>query len=797
ETLAERVAKGPLPIEEALEVCRQIAEGLESAHEEGVIHRDLKPANVKVTPEGKVKILDFGLAKAFEAEPPLTDISQSPPLTEEMTRAGVILGTAAYMSPEQARGKPVDKRADIFAFGAVLYELLTGRRAFQGETITETIASVLKSEPDWEVLPENTPWNIRTLLRRCLQKDPYDRLQHVGDTRIEIKETLTEPTTVSPSGVTSPAQPSRWKIVVPWSVAAVIALAAVTTLWNLTRPQSLPITRFLITPLSTPPLTNSRFNDLAISPDGEHVVYSAYFQGRRQLYVRSMDDLQATPIPGTEGVDRNFFLSPDGQSVAFIIQDKLKKILLRGGAPVTLCDAPVQEGGSWGPGDTIVFSANNDPVAGPSLLRVSASGGLPEVLATPDPAKGELEYQHPEILPGGKAVLFDIRGQNYQTAVLSLDTGEHKVLVEGGRNPHYAPTGHLVYELAETGTLMAVPFDLDRLEITGGAVPILEGVRHAAGEGDADYAFSTNGSLVYVVGGRDVSTVVWVDREGNTEPLLDIPGAYRTPQLSPDGQRLAVANEVDAVDVWTYELDRGVLSRLTFDAARDFEPVWTADGQRVIFSSAQARGAVNLFWKPVDGSGEAEQLANSEYSQTPYSVTPDGAILGFSERALDTGRDIWVLQLDGDSRAEPFLRTPFDESEPAFSPDGHWIAYVSNESGRNEIYVLPFPGSGRKWQISTEGARAPRWAPSGHELFYLNGDQMMVVPVTIGDSFQAGTPRALFSHVHPGGPPPAYSVSPDGKRFVMLQPNEQEEAAQINVVLNWFEELKRLVPTGE
>ncbi|MFB3069046.1 MAG: protein kinase, partial [Acidobacteriota bacterium] len=386
ETLQERVAKGPVPVEEALEVCRQIAEGVEAAHEKGVIHRDLKPANVKVTPEGKVKILDFGLAKAFEAETPVTDISQSPTLTEEMTRAGVILGTAAYMSPEQARGKPVDKRADIFAFGAVLYELLTGRRAFQGETITETIASVLKSEPDWEVLPENTPWNIRTLLRRCLQKDPYDRLQHVGDTRIEIKETLTEPTTVSPSGVTSPAQPSRWKIVVPWSVAAVIALAAVTTLWNLTRPQSLPITRFLITPLSTPPLTNSRFNDLAISPDGEHVVYSAYFQGRRQLYVRSMDDLQATPIPGTEGVDRNFFLSPDGQSVAFIIQDKLKKILLRGGAPVTLCDAPVQEGGSWGPGDTIVFSANNDPVAGPSLLRVSASGGLPEVLATPDPA---------------------------------------------------------------------------------------------------------------------------------------------------------------------------------------------------------------------------------------------------------------------------------------------------------------------------------------------------------------------------------------------------------------------------
>ncbi len=341
---------------------------------------------------------------------------------------------------------------------------------------------------------------------------------------------------------------------------------------------------------------------------------------------------------------------------------------------------------------------------------------------------------------------------------------------------------------------MAVLFDLDSLEVTGGAVPILEGVRHAPLQGDVDYSFSANGSLVYVVGGGSESTVVWVDREGNSEPLLDTPSTYWTPRLSPDGQRLAVVDVDEGQEVWIYDLKRGVLSRLTFDPGAELEPLWTPDGQRIVFRSNRS-GAFNLYWKPADGSGEAEQLTSSEYLQKPFSWTPDGMVLAFSEQNPQTNSDIWVLRLEGDRTPEPFLRTPFSEAAPSFSPDGRWIAYTSDESGRPEIYVRPFPGSGGKWQISTGGGIAPQWAANGRELFYLNGDQMMVVPVTTENSFQPGTPRPLFTHVHPGGPPPNYAVAHDAQRFVMLQPTEPEMEPQINIVLNWFEELKRLVPT--
>jgi len=487
----------------------------------------------------------FWTLKAFEEETPVTDISQSPTLTEEMTRAGVILGTAAYMSPEQAKGKPVDKRADIFAFGAVLYELLTGKRAFEGETITETIAAVLKSEPDWGKLPRDTPWRIRDLLGRCLQKAVHDRLDGIANVRIEINMALEEPATASPIGVGGTAQPARrqWRL----TIGVIVLTAVVTSLaiWTLMPSSSLapqPVTRFIITPPSTAPLGNSRSNDLALSPDGEQVVYAALNQGTRQLYVRSMDGLEARPISGTEGVRRSFFFSPDSQSVVFVTQNKLKKISLLGGAPMTLSDARSQEGGSWGSGDTIVFAEGTSA----ALYRVSANGGQVELLAEPDPAKGERAYQHPEILPGGKAVLFDIY-PNYRTALLSLETGHYEILLEGSRNPHYVPTGHLVYELAMTGTLMAAPFDLERLEVTGSAVPILEGVSNALGPGEADYAFSANGSLVYIGGGSGGRTVIWVDREGNSEPLLDTPSGYRLPHLSPDGQGLVLADEAKLV----------------------------------------------------------------------------------------------------------------------------------------------------------------------------------------------------------------------------------------------------------
>ncbi|MDA2930044.1 serine/threonine-protein kinase, partial [Acidobacteria bacterium AH-259-O06] len=555
ETLAERLTRGPLPVEEALEVCRQIAEGVEAAHEKGVIHRDLKPTNVKITPEGNVKVLDFGLAKALEGEIPAADISHSPTLTHEMTSAGVILGTAAYMSPEQAKGKLVDKRADVWAFGCVLYELLTGKRAFEGETITETIAAVLKGEPDWEALSENIPWNIRTLLRRCLQKDTRRRLQHTGDVRIEIEEALTEPTTASPVGVIGAVQPPLWRRAIPWSITAVtVIVAAGLAFWSLTRPERPSLTKFVITPPPTAPLVNAAGNELAISPDGRRIVYLAERDGTRQLYVRPIDDLMAAPIPGTEGASGGPFFSPDGGSVVFVADGKLKKVSLLGGPAMTLCEVSQLRGGSWNPEDTIVFAAASE--GGFSLYRVSAAGGEPESLAITDPTKGESRYRFPEILPGGDTVLFTIglgAGIN-QIAVLSLQTSEHKIVLEAGRQAHYVPTGHLVYA-TETGTLMAVPFDLARLELTGDPVPILEGVRATA---EIDYAFSGDGTLVYVPGAgqENKGTLVWVDRDGRVEPLVEEPLENpRYPRLSPDGRRLALTTgQLGAGDLWVYDL---------------------------------------------------------------------------------------------------------------------------------------------------------------------------------------------------------------------------------------------------
>ena len=452
ETLAEQLTRGRVPVEKALEICRQIADGVEAAHEKGVIHRDLKPSNVKITPEGKVKILDFGLAKAFEEEIPVTDISHSPTLTEEMTRAGVILGTAAYMSPEQARGEEVDKRADIFAFGCVLYELLTGKRAFGGKTVTDTLAKVLEGEPDWKALHNSTPWRIQELLRRCLSKDPDERLLHVGEARIQIKKALEEPAAESPTGVAGAAQPvqRRWAM-----TAGVVALTAIVTslvIWSLrpsSPPASQPLTQLVITPPVTAPLSDIACNELAISPDGRLIVYSVTRGITAQLYVRPLDGLTAELIPGTEGVRSDAFFSPDGESVAFFAEGKLKKVALKGGPPITLGEAPFMVPyGSWDPGGTILFTT------GPGgLYSISAAGGPPERLAVPDLDKDELSYRRPKILPGGKTVLLTVwkGSDDQQIMMFPLETGEKKIVVESGRDAHYAPTGHLIYGLPAEG----------------------------------------------------------------------------------------------------------------------------------------------------------------------------------------------------------------------------------------------------------------------------------------------------------------------------------------------------------
>ena len=818
DTLADSLKRGPIPVEEALNLALQIAEALEAAHEKGVIHRDLKPANIKMTPEGMVKILDFGLAKAYVGDTEASDLADSPTLSDAATRQGVILGTAAYMSPEQATGKSVDKRADIWAFGVVLYEMLTGKKLFGGESVTETIAGVIKSEPDWSSLPAELHPRIRFMLERCLKKVPRNRYSGISDARVDIQEVLADPDSMfGQSGVLFKTEKNR-RVSIPW-VAVVFVLGLIIVglgVWVFKPAEPKRVTR-LEYELPEGQLFNktlSREYGLAVSPDGSRFVYTA----TDGLYLRDMDTLEARHMAGTDNGSLRPFFSPDNKWIGYWSRSdgKLKKVGVSGFAPIVLCDIAAEMAGArWDTDGTIVFSEVTSGV-----MRVSSNGGTPETLikaSVADLTKDGLPI-FPQMLPDGDTLLFtsytspDIA--NSQIVIQSLRSGEREVLLKGF-GARYLPTGHVIYSLVnnDIANLFAAPFDLDKLKVTGSSVSVLEGATGGS--------VSDSGTLIYIPGAANVTgaagpaspgdTLVWVDREGNAESLGAGLKDYRELDISPDDSKVALSiTDTGNTDIWVWDIPHKTLTRLTSDKANNTTPVWTPDGKRIVFSSTRGETYFGLYRRSADGVGEVEPLgARPDWMVYPRSFSPDGKFLATSEFSLPTYEpDIGMMSMEGDRDMSVLLK---DGLEPRISPDGRYMAYQTNESGTDNIYVRPFPDvNGGKWHITNSG-NSPLWSPVGGELFYRNDDSTMVVEVETESAFKYKNPKVLFRgayissvsglHVTP------WDIDHDGKRFLMIkppaatvsEPSTAEPAPtarqpKIIIVTNWFEELKELVP---
>jgi serine/threonine-protein kinase len=810
ELVEGETLKGPLPVETALDYARQIADALEAAHEKGIVHRDLKPANVKVTPAGVVKVLDFGLATVLPSSTSdASDPTKSPTLTLHATGQRVIMGTAAYMSPEQANGKPLDKRSDVWSFGVVLFEMLSGQRLFQGETVLQTLANVLHAPIELDKLPQDTPLKVRDLLRECLERNVKNRLHDIGDARIVIEEALRGTSQQLTLPLAAPRQSKR--MFAAAAAAIGLVLIALGVWWGRpAHPAERPLMQLAVD--LGPDAVGGPFITAAISPDGMRLVFPAKSpDGKIMLATRLLSDTKRVLLPGTEG-GRDPFFSPDGSWIGFFADRKMKKISVRGGAPVALSDASDARGADWGADGNIVAALNTQG----ALSLVSSDGGAPQPVTR---LQGSgLSHRWPQFLPGTDAVLFTVSSstvafEDSNIVVASLKTGEIKTLVRGGYFGRYLATGdrtgHLVY--VHEGVLFGVPFDPARKELRGTPVPLLDDLAADPNSGAGQFTFSASGTLLYRTGKVSAQNwpVSWLDNSGKIEPLIATPALYFHPRFSPDGQRLAVVQGAgNDARVVVYDWQRETMSRLASSIQQPVYPTWTPDGKHLAFGFRSADG-FGLGWTRADGAGEVHHLLSSNGVMNPFSFFPDGKRLAYYESDPVGSYDLWTVALDISDpdhpkagKPEPFLRTPANERHPAVSPDGRWIAYSSDESGTSEVYVRPFPGPGGKWQISNTGGQLPVWSRNGRELFFQNLDHRIMIADydAKNGSLVVGKPR-LWSNSRLHYPSALnYDLAPDGKRFAILSETEAAEeqgAGHMAFLLNFFDELRRRIPEGK